>query len=249
MRLSAKKPIEIGKVLVGRDIRICASIIGNDESEVLELINRANAADLIEIRLDGFNKINPAITKRVLRTAKIRGGYPIIATNRMEAEGGSFPGSERDRIENLIAALEIADAIDIELRSQLELRDGLIEKAKEKRIPTIVSYHNFERMPPKNELLQILDEEVQAGASIAKIAVMTKSLENILTVLDTTLLAKARVEIPVSIIAMGEIAKHARVITPIYGSDLIYAAVDEGRSTAPGQLTVQEVREALGILT
>ena len=248
MRLVAKRLIEIGKVPIGKEIKICASIMGNDENEILELLNRTNDADLIEIRLDSLQKINPAITKRILRKVKDHTDYPIIATNRMEAEGGSFPGSEKDRIENLIASFGIADAIDIELRAQPELRNRVIGKAKEKRTPIIVSYHNFRGTQPKNELLQILDEEIQIGASIAKIAVMPKSLEDILDMLNTTLQAKKIIENPISIIAMGEIAKHTRAIIPIYGSDLIYASIG-GREAAPGQLTVQELKQILKILT
>jgi len=54
----------------------------------------------------------------------------------------------------------------------------------------------------------IIHESLEAGADIAKLAVMPGSLTDVLRLLEVTLLSKG----PVCTISMGETGKHSRVI-------------------------------------
>ena len=209
--------------------RIVASLGKNALDEVLS----AKDAEMIEVRLD-LVEGDPLETMKAVRKAT---NLPIIATNRLAAEGGRFEGGERERIDLLIEASNYADYVDIELRS--ELRNEFMSKVNK---PVIVSYHDFSRTPPREELQAILDEMKRTGAAIAKIAVTPTSLKDNLRILDFLLDA----DMPLCIVAMGELGRHLRAVAPIYGSLLTYGYVAE--PTAPGQLKVAELKAAMKLL-
>jgi 3-dehydroquinate dehydratase type I len=43
---------------------------------------------------------------------------------------------------------------------------------------------------------------------------------------------------------MGKEGKISRIISPLVGSYLTYAALTKGKETAPGQITVSELKKA-----
>jgi 3-dehydroquinate dehydratase-1 len=194
---------------------------------------QASEADMLEVRLD-LVEGDPLEVMRSIRSAM---NLPLIATNRWRAEGGLFRGTEKERIDLLCQASEYADFVDIELRA--ELKDELMGRIDK---PTIVSYHDFRRMPSPEELRSTLFEISETGASIAKIAVTPGFLGDNLTLLE--LLLKANT--PLCVIAMGELGRHMRAIAPIYGSVLTYGYVSE--ATAPGQMTVSELKQMQTLL-
>lgn len=192
----------------------------------------ASDADMIEVRLDLIDE--PMETLKAVRSSTEK---PIIATNRMKSEGGQFGGSEDERIRVLFEAAAYADFVDIELRA--ESRDMLLRMIDK---PAIVSYHDFARMPPRAELEAVLEEMRHTGAKIAKIAVTPSSLKDNLMVLDFLLDA----DMPLCMIAMGQIGRHLRTVAPIYGSILTYGYVSQ--ATAPGQMSIAELRHAMRLL-
>ncbi|MDI6859020.1 MAG: type I 3-dehydroquinate dehydratase [Methanocellales archaeon] len=213
--------------------KIVGVIDNLDEVEKAE----KTGADLLEIRIDLLDKKEDV--RRFFKDANDATSLPIIATARMRSEGGSFVGSERERISMLLSALEYADAVDVELRAVM-MKD-VIEKARERGIVSIVSYHDFAGTPPKEQMLGILKEARRIG-DIPKLAVMANSLEDTLRSLEVTLQAQK----PLCTIAMGELGRASRVIAPLYGSALTYGHVSTAK--APGQLSVRELRTALDIL-
>ena len=195
-------------------------------------LKAASGADMIELRLDLSTE--PIQTIKAIREATEK---PIIATNRLQAEGGRFLGSERERIELLVQASEYADLVDIEL--QAELREEFISQVSR---PVIVSYHDFQGMPGIDELAAIKESMKMAGASIAKIAVTPRSLKDDLDLLGFLLAA----DLPLCLIAMGDLGRHLRAVAPLYGSALAYGYVRE--STAPGQMSLAELSSARELL-
>lgn len=190
-------------------------------------------ADMIEVRLD----LVVGDPLGALKEVRLATSKPIIATNRLPSEGGGFKGSERERIELLRRAADFADYVDIELRA--ELREELMNRIDKQ---FIVSYHDFDGMLGLDELRAILEEIKDTGAAIAKIAVTSSSLKDNLLILDFLL----EVDIPLCMIAMGDVGRHLRAVAPLYGSALTYGYVSE--LTAPGQMSVSELRQALMLM-
>lgn len=203
---------------------LIVAVLGEGAADDLQA---ASGADAVELRLDLIS--DPLSAIRAIRKASAK---PVIATNRLQAEGGKYQGSERERIELLVRASEYADFVDIEL--QAELRDEFLARVNK---PAIVSYHDFQGMPEIDELGAILNRMRMAGAAIAKIAVTPTSLRDDLDLLGFLLDAES--DLPLCIIAMGALGRHLRAVAPIYGSALTYAYVRE--STAPGQMSLAEL--------
>lgn len=189
-------------------------------------------ADILELRID-------LLASDVLQSLKSikKTGLPIIITNRLKEEGGSCVMDEGERVRTLISLLPLADAVDIELCAKM--RDSVVKKARNAGKTIIISTHDFNKTPEPDVMMEIIKESLQAGADIAKLAVMPNSFEDVLYLLSVTLHAKC----PVCTIAMGEKGKHMRVIAPVYGSVMTYGYV--GKSTAPGQLRVDELKYIL----
>jgi 3-dehydroquinate dehydratase I len=196
-------------------------------------VSLARDADMLEVRLD-LTDGDPLETLDVIRRSTFQ---PIIATNRLAAEGGLFEGSEKDRIDLLIEASKYADYVDIELRSILG-SDFMSRVNK----PVIVSYHDFLRTPLREEMQAMLDEMKGTGATMAKIAVTPMSLKDNLKILDFLLDA----DMPLCVIAMGQLGRHLRAVAPIYGSLLTFGYISE--PTAPGQMNVADLRAAMRLL-
>ena len=206
------------------------AVLGKEAArDVLSLAD----ADMVEVRLDLVEGDCLEGIKAVRKATNL----PIIATNRLKSEGGQFEGSEEDRIELLARAADYADYVDIELSA--EQRVDLIKRVNR---PAIVSYHNFARTPGREELRAILEEMKGSRAAIAKIAVTSTCLRDNLEILGLLLEA----EMPLCVIAMGEMGRHLRAVAPLYGSVLTYGYVS--LAAAPGQMSIAELRQAQRLL-
>jgi 3-dehydroquinate dehydratase/shikimate dehydrogenase len=98
----------------------------------------------------------------------------------------------------------------------------------------IVSYHNFNEVP-KN-IPEIYEAIKKTKCDIIKIACMANSITDNLTIFD--LIKKAGKE-GKNIIAlcMGEKGELSRILGLAYGSYLTYGCIEDGRGSAPGQIS------------
>ncbi len=223
---------------------VCAAVQGSSIDDFLATIKKIKEADPVEIRVDGLEDPSPEKVKKLLESIRHVTDLPLILTNRVLDEGGAFSGSEDERIMILEENMALADAVDIELSTEKKRRDKLVEKAKEKQIPVIISAHDFEKTPDEATMLKTIATEFRAGANVAKIAVMAHSNDDILKILNVTHEASEMGD--VCIIAMGEAGKLTRVVALLLGSCITYASA--GEPTAPGQLSVQDVNRVLEVL-
>lgn len=221
--------VRIGNVTLNRSIVAAIGEV-NSAKRAKEL-----GADILELRID----LLEVDARQALQDLK-KTGLPVIITNRMKQEGGKWEGSEDDRIRTLNSLLPLADAVDIELCAKD--RDSVVKKARDIGKTVIISTHDFQRTPGIDVMREIISDSFDAGADIAKLAVIPKSLEDVLRLFDVTLHAKGAV----CTIAMGETGRHSRVITPVYGSVMTYGYVE--KPSAPGQLRVDELKQLLKLL-
>jgi 3-dehydroquinate dehydratase I len=214
---------------------ICASIIRKNSEFVLQSAKKAISlgADILEFRIDAIEDPDPDEIQQLIKNIN----YPTIATNRMQSEGGFFNGSEKERISTLIKAAKYADIIDIELQTDDKLRDKVIKASKS----TIVSYHDFQKTPSFEELLDVVKKEKEIG-NIAKFAVMPNNYKDTLTVLNVL----SEVQNTIGI-AMGNLGKYTRIVAPIFGSPITFASIDN--ESAPGQLDINNTKDILRKLT
>ena len=199
-------------------------------------------ADILEIRFDLLNITTSHDAEKLINDIKLETNLPCIATNRLQSEGGKWSGTEEDRISLLIDIIELVDAVDIELSAGEDVRKRVVESAKIAGKTVIVSSHDFNRTPAVDQMRKTLDDCFEAGADIAKIAVMPESMQDVLNLLQVTNDSKA----PVCTISMGDLGKHSRIVASCYGSVLTYGSV--GNAVAPGQLRVDELKTVMEML-
>ena len=186
-------------------------------------------ADVLEFRIDALE--NPEISEIKKTIEEIN--FPMIATNRISTEGGSFKGTEEERFEILYECCDLVDYVDIELQSN----DEYIKKIHDTGVTTIVSYHDFEKTPKLSEITYIVEKEQKLG-DIAKVAFMPQDLDDTLTIL--AVLSHCEYTIAIS---MGDLGSYTRVMASKFNSPITFAAGTD--VTAPGQIDIETMKSLL----
>ena len=214
---------------------VCASITDNNIEDIIKTVNMIKDEDIdyIELRLDLIDDVNTHIAKELLGQIKHLTDKKIILTNRTKLEGGFFEGSEGERIQILVDNADLADIVDVELFTEKDLIQRVIDAADK----TIISYHNFSQTMDFDSLQKIIDEASGMG-DIAKIAVKPNSIE------DTYVILRLLLENDNLIaISMDNLGTYTRIVAPIMGSPVTYASV--GNKSAPGQLDIHQTIEMI----
>jgi len=194
-------------------------------------------ADIVEFRIDMFERTEPDYVLSWVKRAKEL-GLSTILTIRSPQEGGKDVPN-RERIFELVSPY--ADYTDIELSSRA-LIPYVRNLTKTSGKKLIISYHNFELTPANWILREVFREGMRWGADIVKVAVKANSYED-----TARLLCVARQEEGQKIIiSMGKYGKISRVSGFIFGSVISYAYYRQ--ATAEGQLSLEEMVKLREIL-
>lgn len=221
---------------------ICIPVSAATTAETrTKMAQAATLADLVELRLDLMGEADlPALLKAPRP--------PVIVTNRRREEGGGFDGSEGDRIARLIEAARLgADYVDIETATATDLKAELRQACKEKGTKRIASWHDFNETPPAEVLQTRLARAVTDAPAIIKIVTLARKPEDNLRLLELIPWSHGMGK-AIAAFCMGEHGAGGRIMAHLMGSAVTYAALGEGEASAPGQLTVRQFREILGIL-
>jgi 3-dehydroquinate dehydratase-1 len=207
--------------------KICAAITNKD----LKAIKEAEPlVDLFELRIDlvgaGWQELAPELRKT------------WIACVRGRAEGGNWLGSDADKIRELVTAVESgASIVDIELSTH-NLTE-VIPLMKKNKAKCLVSLHEIEKTPPLEQLKRIVQRQLTAGADICKVVTTARSPADNLTTLN---LITAFPGVKIVSFAMGPLGFASRILCPLVGGYFTYASLGEGKESAPGQLTVDQLK-------
>jgi 3-dehydroquinate dehydratase I len=236
----------------GRFPAICAPLVGRTAGALLAEVaaTAAKKPDLLEWRVDFFEEI--ADTAQVVELAariKKTAGIPLLFTRRSMREGGERIGLSEEQVVTLyraICASRHADLIDFEMGNDPGHVRYVREIAKAHGIELILSFHDFERTPGADRLNQRFAQAQRLGADVAKVAVMPRSMEDVLTLLTATLHASRTLDIPVVSMSMGDLGSMTRLCGCAFGSAMTFAA-GQG-SSAPGQMPIEDVVAGLALL-
>ena len=216
---------------------ICIPIAAATTAAAVERLERAAAlADCVELRID---RIPDADLERLLAARRL----PVIVTNRSRQEGGGFAGTEAERVAVLAAAIRLgADYVDIEEATAPALRAELRSALSGRATKLICSWHDFSGTPPAEFLQAKLMACMADAPAIVKIVTHADAAADCLRVLE--LIPRARqMGQAISAFCMGDAGKISRIMAPLLGSAITYASLDPEEASAPGQLTVRELRE------
>jgi len=225
---------------------IAAPIFVREPSGVDDAISRAAraaefGANLIEWRIDllamqPLDVARPAVEQLVARCP-----LPSILTCRPTWEGGLYEGDEQRR-RDLIMAVSLADRppryIDLELAA-ID-RDDAWKEMQVAGDPTslILSTHDFASRP-ENLITRVTRMSGPRSGDVIKVAWMARSLRDNLEAFD---LLRERPK-PMIALCMGPFGLPSRILAPKFGAFLTFAAVSEGDESAPGQPSLEEIKE------
>ncbi len=233
-------------------------------------------ADVAEWRADYYESVTDRDAfLRVLNTLKERlSGLLLLFTFRTKKEGGVRPLSDEDYLSLCQAAAKsgLIDLLDLELFTGAETADGagkasdcgrkdpdpvtmvpnrslldpLISLAHTSGCRVILSSHDFQKTPPKDELYRRLVLMESMGADLAKLAVMPECEQDVLTLLSVTRKASDTISCPVITMSMGRLGTISRVSGSLTGSCLTFGTA--GEESAPGQLPAELLKHILETL-
>ncbi|WP_048591786.1 type I 3-dehydroquinate dehydratase [Clostridium massiliodielmoense] len=233
--------------------KVCTPLVGRSLKELKEEINLLKniECDLVEFRADFFNDIEniQKVKEVLLETREVLKEKPILFTFRSYKEGGEREVSDKFyfKLNKEIIKTKLIDAIDIELFNEEESILELIKIAHDEDVKVIMSNHDFEKTPPKEEIISRLLRMQKLGADVTKIAVMPKCSLDVLTLLEATNEMKTKyAECPFITMSMESIGMISRISGEIFGSAATFGA--SKKASAPGQLQVKELKKILNVV-
>ncbi|GIO23342.1 type I 3-dehydroquinate dehydratase [Oceanobacillus sp. J11TS1] len=232
--------------------RVCIPLTSSTKESIVEEAHRyrKERADVVEWRADLFEEVeNHAAVEEVLTdlVATLK-DTPLIFTFRSHLEGGEKELSKDEYIalNEFVIQTGLVDFVDVELYQGEETVKNLISLAHQQHTYVIISNHDFQKTPPKSEIIRRLQLADELGGDVLKIAVMPNRVEDVLELLTATNEIKKDTDKPIITMAMGPLGVITRLSGHVFGSVLTFGAGE--KASAPGQIPIQELRQVLEIM-
>jgi 3-dehydroquinate dehydratase-1 len=232
---------------------VCAPLVAHDEAQLAAEVATvaAKAPDLLEWRVDFYEHIGDAakVIDMAARLKRAAAGIPILFTRRSSREGGQpIPIGEAQVVDlyRAVCASGQLDLVDFEMSNEREHVAAVRAASRAAGLPLVLSFHDFSATPAAEELMARFEQAQALGADVAKVAVMPRSTEDVLTLLAATERASRELRIPVVSMSMGALGAVTRLCGWTFGSAMTFAV--GAASSAPGQMPIEDVRQGIEIL-
>lgn len=214
---------------------ICTCIQHRSYEEILAILDDP-WVEMAEIRLDRCQLSDDEIEDLFANT-----DTPLIATCRISEVGAKE--AERRLGVAIRAGARFAD---LEIEADVAFSKRFRSVCEECGTEIIRSFHDFSGTPDLEYLKQVRDRCYRYGADIAKVVVTAHSADDAARVLelykmpglaghDGSVMAGSTGQ-PLVAFAMGDAGRDTRIACLKAGAPFSYAALDEGDTTAPGQI-------------
>lgn len=249
-----KKLITVKGVTIGEGApKICVPMVGTTLAQLIEEAGYLKTLDIdvVEWRVDFFESVEEIekVQEALKQIRAILPEIPLIFTFRSAKEGGEKEISTTYYIElnQTIVETGLIDFIDVELFTDEKEIISLIEIAHAHHVYVILSNHDFEKTPSKEEIVSRLRRAQELGGDLPKMAVMPKNAKDVLTLLDATRTMNEQfADRPIITMSMAGRGVISRLAGEIFGSAVTFAAAK--KASAPGQISITEMRNILSLL-
>lgn len=241
--------VKVGNVLIGDGMpKICAPIVGSSCDDVLRMAEAIyeSAADMAEWRVDFYENFHDidAVNETLAHIKEILSEKPLLFTFRTAHEGGQKDISYEKYCSLLREAAVNADMADIEVYRSADIGE-LINSVK-KSVLVVGSYHDFNKTPETDEIINRLKYMDSVGTDIPKIAVMPSCKMDVIRLMEASLCATEMLDKPVITMAMSGIGLVSRVAAEFTGSAVTFGCI--GIPSAPGQIEVSNLKQLINAL-
>lgn len=253
--MQTSKPIELkGKPIAGGKFPLlCTPLVGCTQEELMaELaVVLPKKPDVLEWRVDFFQPIGDtaAVIAAANAIKKEAAKIPVLFTRRSTIEGGEKIAVNEAQViamYKLVCESRTIDLIDYEMANEVANIAQVRDAAKANGIKLVLSFHNFSYTPGLEALAAKFLRADQLGADVAKVAVMPRDLDDVLTLLTATREASKKLRIPLISMSMGPYGALTRLFGWTFGSALTFAV--GASSSAPGQVPIEDLNTVLAIL-
>ena len=223
---------------MGNKRKICVSVGEKTSAAALATVASVVGADVIEIRLDYLLDGDATLFCEQIAT-------DLLFTCRPDWEGGLFAGDEEERLGALNKAVVSGAAyVDVELEAPESTHQSLLQSIKwnENKTKLILSNHDFKSTPHYDQLVTKVDAMRDKGADIGKLITTAMQQSDVLTIFKIIDYAR-EINFPLIAFCMGEAGAVSRVSTCDVGGFMTYCSCDGKDVTAPGQISVGQMRE------
>ncbi|WP_342429417.1 type I 3-dehydroquinate dehydratase [Neobacillus sp. FSL H8-0543] len=249
-----KKIVTVRGINIGEGLpKICVPLVGEtlmqlrEEAAYLETVD----LDVVEWRVDFFEHVEDCekVIEVLSEIRELLPDIPLIFTFRSTKEGGQKEISNTYYFElnRTIAETGLVDIIDIELFNDEKKVRSLVESVHLSNVFVILSNHDFDKTPAKEEIISRLRKAQELDGDLPKIAVMPSSTTDVLTLLDATnTMHEQYADRPIITMSMAGKGVISRLAGEIFGSAITFGAAQ--KASAPGQVPVSELRNALTLI-
>jgi len=253
--MQTNKPIELnGQAIAGGKFPlVCTPLVARTLGQlVAELaVVLPKRPDVLEWRVDYFDVIDDtdAVIAAARAIKQVAGNTPLLFTRRSTVEGGEKIALTEDQVIAMYTAVcesKSIDLIDYEMASGTANIARVRAAAKANHIELVLSFHNFSETPGLEALVARFLSAERLGADVAKVAVMPRDIDDVLTLLTATREASKKLRIPLISMSMGPYGAMTRLFGWTFGSALTFAV--GASSSAPGQVPIEDLNTALAIL-
>ena len=248
------KAVKVRNLLIGEGMpKICIPIVGVTKEDIISEAAglKGLPADLAEWRADWFEDVHdPDSRAHVLKVLReTLGDIPLLLTFRTSEEGGKREIDVENYARLNIEAVRSGyiDLVDVELFTGEEVVTRIIEEAHKAGVKVIVSNHDFDKTPEKEEMIRRLRLMQDLGADIPKIAVMPESKADVLALLAATEeMGRLYADRPIITMSMAAAGVVSRLCGEVFGSALTFGSAD--KASAPGQMRAEDLKVVLELL-
>ena len=225
--------------------KICVPLVASTIQEVQEEVEMLSwdTVDVVEWRLDCLDE-TVSIDEICALAKEIGNDYPLLATFRTAYEGGkrSISSQEYLQLYKQLIDRKVVDMIDVEYQRD-DVVQQLVQYAHQNGVKVVLSYHNFEQTPLEKDMFMHLRSMQKLQADICKIAVMPKTEEDVLTIMQTAIHWKKQATQPYILLSMSSLGTITRIAAQWLGSCMTFGKGMQ--ESAPGQLSKEQLKEVL----
>lgn len=211
---------------------ICVSLANKDIDSIFQILERPDV-QMAEVRLDSC-----PLTMEEVEDLFSSIDKPLIATYRL-ADASQVAEAEA----KLLTAIQAGAAfLDLDIDAPAMMCKRLRREAREAGTLLIRSFHDAEGTDSTRSLSAVAEKCIHLGADIVKIATTATSEADVDKVLRLYDLFP-----PENLVAfcMGDAGSRSRVECLAKGAPFSYAALSPEEATAPGQMSLADMRKAI----
>ncbi len=223
-------------------MKICIPIQAATQKEAIKKLHEASKqADLAEIWLDHIKDLD-------LRELLANRPLKVVCVCKRPVNKGKFKGSFEDISMILLEAIKFgANYVDIPLDMPEKLSKKIVQEATKKRCKVIISHHDFKKTPDYDKMIKIVEKMIKKGANVVKLATLATGLQDTIDIISLGKGMQGQ-KTPHILIAMGHKGILSRILTPTLGGEMMFATLGKKGQTAPGQISVKELKKAWSLI-